>query len=291
MGMGSGAGARPERGIRTRKTLYAVAATALLLTATIPHDRATVLAHRIVDQPQARAVSLTTSVATQTTRPTARPSRPDQESAKPALIRPFGKLPLQFEENRGQTADQVNFLARARGYTLFLTPTGVVVSLSGQKTKSVESKNEAAREGRKAGSRKRKAKDLVMLDSGESALGVGDAAGEAAKGHAALPGGSTNRNLNDDRSPDLPMLSGSSARAPPTVIRMRFEGANPTPVVDGLEKLPGLVNYFLGNDPAKWQRAWRTSRWRSLRRRASSTRRRTKSSMRSGVITRRTIGG
>ena len=37
------------------------------------------------------------------------------------------------------------------------------------------------------------------------------------------------------------------------VVRMKLEGANPTPAVDGMELLPGIVNYFIGNDPAKWR--------------------------------------
>ncbi|MBX3303499.1 MAG: hypothetical protein KF693_14890 [Nitrospira sp.] len=37
------------------------------------------------------------------------------------------------------------------------------------------------------------------------------------------------------------------------VVRMKLEGANPSPAIDGLEQLPGIVNYFIGNDPAKWR--------------------------------------
>src|SRR5512132_4272011 len=42
----------------------------------------------------------------------------------------YGKLPLSFEANQGQTDSQVNFLARGRGYALFLTPTEAVLSLA-----------------------------------------------------------------------------------------------------------------------------------------------------------------
>ena len=47
-------------------------------------------------------------------------------------------------------------------------------------------------------------------------------------------------------------LAAAEAAAPPTVVRLRFEDANPTPEVTGIERLPGIVNYFIGNDPAKW---------------------------------------
>ncbi|WP_456236590.1 DUF7948 domain-containing protein [Candidatus Nitrospira nitrificans] len=38
-----------------------------------------------------------------------------------------------------------------------------------------------------------------------------------------------------------------------SVVRMKLEGANPEPVVNGMEQLPGIVNYFIGNDPVKWR--------------------------------------
>src|SRR5512132_494930 len=42
----------------------------------------------------------------------------------------YGKLPLSFEANQGQTDSQVKFLARGRGYALFLTSTEAVLSLA-----------------------------------------------------------------------------------------------------------------------------------------------------------------
>jgi hypothetical protein len=38
----------------------------------------------------------------------------------------YGKLPLSFEPNQGQTAAQVKFLARVPGYTLYVTSTEAV---------------------------------------------------------------------------------------------------------------------------------------------------------------------
>src|SRR5215472_17293288 len=37
-----------------------------------------------------------------------------------------------------------------------------------------------------------------------------------------------------------------------TVIRMRLEGANPTPAIAATDKLPGRSNYFIGNKPENW---------------------------------------
>jgi hypothetical protein len=50
----------------------------------------------------------------------------------------YGKLPLSFEVNQGQTQQPVKFLAHAPGYTLFLTPTEAVINLThAQKTSSL----------------------------------------------------------------------------------------------------------------------------------------------------------
>ncbi|MEP7289163.1 MAG: SBBP repeat-containing protein [Chloroflexota bacterium] len=39
---------------------------------------------------------------------------------------------------------------------------------------------------------------------------------------------------------------------PPTVVRLRFAGANPAPVIAAADRLPGIVNSFIGNDPSQW---------------------------------------
>jgi len=36
------------------------------------------------------------------------------------------------------------------------------------------------------------------------------------------------------------------------VLRMRIEGANPSAPATALERLPGVSNYFIGNDPSQW---------------------------------------
>jgi hypothetical protein len=41
----------------------------------------------------------------------------------------YGDLPLSFEANRGQADSQVKYMARGRGYTLFLTPKETVLAL------------------------------------------------------------------------------------------------------------------------------------------------------------------
>lgn len=44
-------------------------------------------------------------------------------------ISEFGSLPMSFEANHGQAANEIKFLARGKGYTLFLTPDAFLVSV------------------------------------------------------------------------------------------------------------------------------------------------------------------
>jgi parallel beta-helix repeat protein len=50
-------------------------------------------------------------------------------SPKTRAAEPFGKLPLSFEVNTGQTDQSVKFLSRGPGYDLFLTTTDAVLTL------------------------------------------------------------------------------------------------------------------------------------------------------------------
>lgn len=60
------------------------------------------------------------------------PARSAVDAAtKQQLEQAYGKLPLSFEANQGQTDAQVNFLARTAGQSLFLTPDRAVLSLKG----------------------------------------------------------------------------------------------------------------------------------------------------------------
>ena len=50
-------------------------------------------------------------------------------ACEPQVVEAYGKLPLSFEANQGQTDSQVDFLSRGSGYTLFLTPAEAVLAL------------------------------------------------------------------------------------------------------------------------------------------------------------------
>ena len=59
----------------------------------------------------------------------ARPPSSAPAMEKLSAAENYGKLPLSFEANLGQSPDAVKFLSRSKGYTLFLTPTEAVFSL------------------------------------------------------------------------------------------------------------------------------------------------------------------
>ncbi|MBI4637939.1 MAG: SBBP repeat-containing protein [Candidatus Rokubacteria bacterium] len=129
----------------------------------------------------------------------------------PLALRALAALPLHFEANHGQTDGSVHFLARARGYTLFLTPTEAVIV-----TAPPRGGERTARDRRRG------------------------------------PGRIPDSQLPADRLSTAEAVR--DARAPGrAVVRMKLVGANPDPLVSGVDQLPGRVNYFLGNDPARWR--------------------------------------
>src|SRR6266567_2606000 len=70
------------------------------------------------------------------------PSTPSNSNQRPnqagqqRLAENYGKVPLSFEANHGQTDPRVKFLSRGSGYTLFLTGDEAVLSLRSQKAEA-----------------------------------------------------------------------------------------------------------------------------------------------------------
>ena len=56
-------------------------------------------------------------------------TRPAETTASARLRENYGKLPLSFEANQGQTDREVRFLSRGKCYTMFLTSRGAVMTL------------------------------------------------------------------------------------------------------------------------------------------------------------------
>jgi len=68
----------------------------------------------------------------------------------------YGKLPLSFEENQGQTAEEVRYLAHGTGYELFLTPHEALLALRSRRHHDLSPLHRTAslraiRKARKAG--------------------------------------------------------------------------------------------------------------------------------------------
>ena len=60
---------------------------------------------------------------------TAAPTTVSGKAPAVSLLSSYGRLPLAFEPNQGQTHDRVQFLSRGPGYTLFLARTEAVLTL------------------------------------------------------------------------------------------------------------------------------------------------------------------
>src|SRR4051794_35403369 len=56
-------------------------------------------------------------------------AQPQRQAGSPELVRAYGRLPLAFEKNVGQSDSQVRFLSRGAGYALFITDTETVAVL------------------------------------------------------------------------------------------------------------------------------------------------------------------
>jgi hypothetical protein len=111
------------------------------------------------------------------------------------------QLPLSFERNHGQTDRQVEFLSRGPGYTLFLTRTGIALSVPKPST-------------------------------------------------SHHPSGWRNPGRDDARYRASPCVLRTGEAA---LLQMTLAGANPRLEIQGIDRLPGQVNYLLGNDPKRWR--------------------------------------
>ncbi|HXN21403.1 MAG TPA: SBBP repeat-containing protein [Candidatus Dormibacteraeota bacterium] len=73
--------------------------------------------------------NVTAPVSGAATIPSGTVSRSASEKTRAQILAAYGKLPVSFEANRGQTDGQVKFLSRGRGYNLFLTPSETILAL------------------------------------------------------------------------------------------------------------------------------------------------------------------
>ena len=179
------------------------------------------------------------------------PNPGEGSPAQPRLAEAYGKLPLSFEVNKGQTDSRVKFLSRGSGYSLFLTGEEAVLSL------------------RKSNSngKRQMANGVAQGSHSNPAVLPGLFAGpEAHQNGAAFPAYfrtptaefTDSAPANDCGGKDLEKPQGlkgepCATQATDALLRMKLVGANPNTKIAGMDELPGKSNYFIGNDPKKWR--------------------------------------
>jgi hypothetical protein len=196
------------------------------------------------------------------------------EKAEPAVraraAESYGKLPLSFEANQGQTDRQVKFLSRGRGYSLFLTGNEGVLSLRKPVQRANAKWQNVARQS---------SADLAFGSAAFPEFFRSPATGPETHARtadprtgSALPTYQTTalaplgervaiRQLTESRVRGFMESVAPRGETPvpdpepgaTAVLRMKLVGANARAKVSGMEELPGKSNYFIGNDPKKWR--------------------------------------
>src|ERR1700729_3206041 len=84
------------------------------------------------------ALGITVQTFAQHTQPTSASQTNPKAQAK--ILDQYGKLPLSFEANHGQTDNKVKFLSRGHDYSLFLTGSAAVIALGNTAPQTKEAK-------------------------------------------------------------------------------------------------------------------------------------------------------
>jgi hypothetical protein len=169
------------------------------------------------------------------------------------LVESYGKLPLSFEINQGQTDSQVKFLSRGSGYSLFLTLDEALLALKkGRRQSKVESRTGVAARRSSADLGFRSAAFPGQLRSPAMGLQTIARTADPETGSALhlLPTAEQFRESFAARE-ETPVPNPESQA--PAMLRLKLVGANPHAKVTGMDELPGKSNYFIGNDPKKWR--------------------------------------
>jgi hypothetical protein len=146
-----------------------------------------------------------------------------QTSATAAVAQGYGQLPMAFEENHGQSDTRVKFLARGKGYGLFLTAQEAVLTLR------------------------------TPVDRAPSKKLSNEAKKTASQGIVALSDRSVDKPVRfADVHSAAPIPGSAEALTTSDVLRLRLANANLQLQPEGVGMLPGIANYIRGNDPLKW---------------------------------------
>jgi len=166
------------------------------------------------------------------------------KATKVRVVEAYGKLPLHFEANQGQVDSRVRFLSQGNGYGLFLTPTEAVLTLRrpNQTSEKIERVNP------------------VRNSSGPSPRRSGF-------GHAGGALNSAGILLERHPAAEQSGIISNGINPQTDILRMKWEGANQNPGIEGVDKLEGKSHYFIGNDPDQWRTnvlLYRRVRYRDL---------------------------
>lgn len=153
---------------------------------------------------------------------------PKAHAKAPTNVTTLGRLPLAFIENQGQVDEQAKFYVRTGGQTLWLTQEGLIFDLLKTKTKG--------------------GADPVKLNTARELLSKSPPPlGERINPHT-LPSSPPGERIKVRGERDEGR--GQTERL---VFAQDFVGANKNPKIEVKDPQPGIYNYFLGNDPAKWR--------------------------------------
>ncbi|MBA3767683.1 MAG: hypothetical protein H0W99_11990, partial [Acidobacteria bacterium] len=137
----------------------------------------------------------------------------------------YGKLPLSFEANHGQTDERVKFLSRGPGYHLFLTSTEAVLTLAASKRTHKWSREREHPSSFSA----------VAANSGPTSSSGDEMRAQVKRVASRIAKSEKPQEAVED------------------VLVMKLVNANAAAQVAGHDELPGKSNYFIGNDPSKWR--------------------------------------
>jgi len=174
-----------------------------------------------------------------------KPGQPNP-GEKVRLVQSYGRMPLSFEPNEGQTDGRVRFLARGGGYTIYLTDDEAVLTLRKPQPEQFVM-NRLGRFGKS-----RLPGRLAPFSPLDTRSGRWPSLADNLESlwHSLIP----------DLSQPVPEPNTGKGAVPagvesqsPQVVRMRLVGGNTNGRVVGLDQLPGRSNYFIGNDPKKWR--------------------------------------
>src|SRR6267378_481844 len=103
--------------------------------------------------------------------PASTSSKVPRSNPDSVVVEAYGKLPLRFEENQGQTNSEVRYVSHGSGYELFLTPQDAVLALRSPAPQAKSARNRilALRESRNARFAERSSAVRIHLEGANSA--------------------------------------------------------------------------------------------------------------------------